>query len=187
MPLPQQVINQLSREPAKTPGWSGGVIFFSGALFIVTLLIYFGMTLAYEPYLNGKISGVETQIDTLGQTISPQDQTNLITFYSQISNLQSLLQNHVLFTQFLSWLEQNTEVNISYSSLSYVSNGQVTLAATAQSEADINQQIAIFQSSPQVESVVVTDINQNPQTGTYQFSAMLTMDPSIFVASSTSP
>src|ERR1035441_315975 len=112
MPLPQQVINQLSREPSETPGWSGGILLFSGALLLIILAVYFGMIFAYEPYLNGEISSVQSQIATLGQTISPGDQANLIAFYSQIANLQSLLHNHVIFSQFLSWLEQNTEAHV---------------------------------------------------------------------------
>jgi hypothetical protein len=187
MPLPQQVINQLSREPAETPGWSAGVIFYSAALFAIVLVIYFGMTLVYEPYLNKQVSDIENKVATLSQSISSQDQANLITFYSQISNLQTLLASHVLFPQFLSWLEQNTEANITYTAFSFGSGNQITFAATAVTEADVNQQIAIFQASPEVQSVVVSNVGAATSGGGFQFSVTLLMNPSIFIASTTTP
>ncbi len=185
MPLPQQVINQLSREPAETPGWSVGVMFFSAGFLIILLLIYFGMTLAYEPYLNGQISSVNNKTQTLSQSISSPDQANLLTFYSQIANLQMLLKHHIVFPQFLSWLGQNTEANIYYSSFSFSSGNELTLTGNAKTESDINQQIAIFQVSPEVQKVVVSNINPASTGGGLQFSATVLMNQSIFIASST--
>src|ERR1700722_6915274 len=143
MPLPQQVINQLNRDPVDTPGWSFGIIFFAAGLFGAVLIIYFVMIFGYEPYLNSQISKVQNQTAALSQSISSQDQTNFLTFYSQISNLQTLLSQHVLLSQFFAWLEQNTEANVYYTSFAFSSNDQVTLAITAKTEADVNQQIAI--------------------------------------------
>ncbi len=185
MPLPQQVINQLSREPAETPGWSTGIIFFSGALLVIVLAVYFAMILFFEPHINTQISNIDSQVQTLSQSISSQDQTNLLTFYSQISNLQSLLAHHVLFSQFLTWLEQNTETNVAYTSFSFSSGNQISLTATAASEADINQQIAIFQASPEVENVVISNVSAASTGGGFQFSATLLMNPSVFIASAT--
>jgi Tfp pilus assembly protein PilN len=183
MPLPQQVINQLSREPAETSGWSAGVVFFSGALLVVVLIIYFAMTLGYEPYLNSQISSVENKINTLSQSISSQDQTNLLSFYSQISNLQTLLSQHVFFSQFLSWLDSNTEANVSYTSFSFSSGNEISLTATASSEADINEQIAIFQGSPEVENVAISNVGAATGSGGgFQFSATLLMNPSVFTS-----
>lgn len=187
MALPQQVINQLSQEPAETPGWSSGVIFFSGGLLVVTLLIYFFMTLIYEPHLNSEILSTQNQVVQLSQKISPGDQANLITFYSQISNLQSLLQDHVLFGQFLTWLGQNTEANVYYSQLSFASGDQITLTGNAKSEADVNQQVAIFEASPEVEKAVVSTVGLSASTGLWQFTATLIMSPSVFTAMSTLP
>lgn len=185
MPLPQQVINQLSREPAETPGWSGGVIFFSAALLVIVLVVYFAMILVYEPYLNNQISTVNNKIETLSQSISSQDQANLLAFYSQVSNLQSLLTNHIIFTQFLSWLEQNTEANVSYTSFAYNSGDEITLTATAPSQSDVTEQIAIFQASPEVQNVVISSVGAANAGGGFQFSVTLLMNPSIFVASTT--
>jgi hypothetical protein len=188
MPLPEQVINQLSREPADTPGWSFGLIFFSGALLVIVLAIYFGMTLAYEPYLNTKIAAENSNLANLSQSISAQDEANVLTFYSQIANLQGILAKHTLVSQFLAWLEQNTEANVSYSSFSFSSGGEITLSGNALTEADVNQQIAIFQSSPDIENVVVSNVGSATSPGSagaFQFSVTLLMNPSVFTEQTT--
>jgi len=56
MPLPDKVIEQLGREPPKTPGWSFGIVMFSGTILFIAVFIYFGLTLGYEPYLQLQIS-----------------------------------------------------------------------------------------------------------------------------------
>jgi hypothetical protein len=187
MPLPQQVINQLSHEPPENPGWSGSVIFFSAGLLVVVLVIYCGMAFVYEPHLNAQISTVDGKVTALSQSISPQDQTNLLTFYSQISNLQTLLANHIIFPQFLSWLEQNTEANVTYTNFSFSSGNEITLTATAASEADVNEQIAIFQASPDIQSMVISNLTAATTGGGFQFGVTLLMNPSIFTASTTTP
>ena len=187
MPLPQQVINQLTRDDStSTPGWSSGVLLFSGAIFIVTLAIYFGMKMVYEPRLNAQVSNLQSNVATLGQSISSSDQTKLITFYSQISNLKALLQRHILFSQFFAWFEKNTEANIYYSQFSFSSGGsggQVIFTGNATSEEAINQQIAIFESSPQVQQVVVTNVGSQGPAGVFQFTATLILNPGVITSS----
>ena len=181
MPLPQQVINQLGQEPAQTPGWSTGIIFFSGGVFVIILAIYFGLTLVYTPYLNNEANNLQNQIATASQSISPDGEANLVTLYSQVSNLQSTLQNRILFSKFLSWLEQNTEAKVYYTQFSFASasGDQVTVTGVAQNVADISQQIAIFQSSPEVNNVSVSNIGVGTSGG-WQFNAILIMNPSLF-------
>lgn len=180
MALPQQVINQINREPDRSPGWSAGLILFCAGILVLTVVIYAGIKFGYEPYLNSQFSSTQTQIATLGQSISSSDTANLLTFYSQISNLQSLLSKHVINSQFFSWLEQNTEANVYYSQFSLVSGDQITLVGDALSEADVNEQVAVFEASPEVKSVAVTNVGVSG-SGKWQFTASLTMNQSLFL------
>jgi large exoprotein involved in heme utilization and adhesion len=185
MPLPEKVIEQLGRETSETQGWALGVLFFSGAILFLAVAIYFGLTLGYEPYLQSQLASVQGQVSTLSQSISASDQSNLINFYSQIANLQTLLQNHTHSSQFFSWLEKNTEANVSYQSLVRAPGGQVALNGVGLSEADVNEQIAIFENSPEVSSVTVSNVSapQLLESG-WSFSVTLVMNPSVFLASS---
>lgn len=193
MPLPEKVIEQLGRDPDKSPGWALGALLFSGGILFLAVIIYAGLTYGYEPYLNNQLTATQAKVSALTSQISPADQTQLIDFYSQIQNLQTLLQNHVLSTQFFTWLENNTEANVYYQSLSFSNENSVTLMAVAKTEADANQQIAIFENSPdEVTSVSVPSVSAPASlaaaaagTAGWTFAATLTLNPSIFLATTT--
>ena len=183
MPLPTQVVEKLSQEQVKTPGWSGGILMYAGALFLLVAGLYFGIKLVYEPILKSQVSAAEGQINKLGQTVSSADQAKIITYYSQISNLRNLIKNHTLFTPFLNWLESHTEANVSYNTFSYSSGGQIGLAGIAPSQSDIAEQIAIFQNDSEVKDVLLSAVNFAPATNEWQFNVSLVMQPKIFQAS----
>jgi hypothetical protein len=185
MPLPEKVIEQLGRETTETQGWAVGVLFFSGGILFLSLVIYLGLAFGYQPYLQSQLSSTKDQVSALQNSISTSDQTQLIDFYSQIANLQALLQNHALTSQLLTWLEKNTEVNVYYTSMNLTTGGHVLLQGIGASEADINQQLAIFENSPEVSSVAISTVDA-PQLGStgWGFNVLLVMNPSVFTSSS---
>ena len=135
------------------------------------------MRFGYEPYLNAQLSSLEGQAQKVGQSVSPADEANLVTFYSQISNLESLIKNHVFFSQFLTWLEQNTEANVYYTSMSFTSGNQVTLVGIAKTSADVSEQVAVFEASPEVSSVSLSNVSSFSSANEWIFNAVLTMQP----------
>jgi len=131
MPLPEKVIEQLGQEPPQTQGWALGALFFSGGILFLTVAVYFGLTLGYEPYLQSQLANAKNQVNALGNSVSASDQSQLIDFYSQIANLQTLLQKHTFSSQFFSWLEQNTEANVYYRSFALTQGDQIALSGVA--------------------------------------------------------
>jgi Tfp pilus assembly protein PilN len=181
MPLPQKVIEQLGREKPQTPGWAIGSLLFSGGILFLTIAIYLGLTYGYEPYLQSQITKQTDQVNLLDQSISTADQSSLINFYSQIANLKTLLQGHVISSQFFTWLEQNTEANVYYDSLALGQANHVTLDGIAKTEADVNQQLSIFENSKAITSVNVSNVTFSQQTGGgWTFNVILVMAPSLF-------
>ena len=183
MPLPEKVIEQLGRETPKTQGWAFGALLFSGGILFLAIAIYFGLTLGYAPYLQNQLKSTQAQVTTLNNSISASQQSEIIDFYSQIVNLQTLLREHTFPSQFFSWLEQNTEANVYYQSLALTAKDQVALAGVAKSEADVNQQIAIFEDSSAVSSVNVSSVTAPLLGGSaWNFSVTLILNPSVFLA-----
>jgi len=179
MPLPEKVIEQLGREPAKTPGWSFGLIMFSGTILFIVVVIYVGLVFGYEPYLSTQVSAKQDQITQLSQSISADDQAKLINFYSQISNLKTLLRNHVSGSQLFSWIEKNTQAKVYYQSFGLAPGNLLTLSAVAPTQADVDQQIAIFEASPEVTKVSVSSVATAPSGGIL-FNVTLLLSPTIF-------
>ena len=98
MALPQQVVEQLNQGTRRTPGWSSGMLLFSGSVLVVVIVIYAGLQFGYTPYLNGQVSSLESQAQKLGQSVSVTDQANLVTFYSQDqSSPVAHTESHFLF------------------------------------------------------------------------------------------
>jgi len=187
MPLPQQVIDRLSNETRETHDSSSGLLIFSIGVLVFVVLVYFGITIGYEPYLNSQISTLQQKIVTAGKSISADQQSSILNFYSEISNLQTLLKNHVVFSPFLSWLENNTETNVYYSSIVFSSGTQVSLTVDAKTQADLDQQLSIFESSPQVSHITVSAISPL-QAGTslwQQANVVIFMNSSIFSGNNT--
>ena len=186
MPLPQKVIEQLGHETTETQGWATDALFFSGGILFLAIVIYLGLSFGYAPYLQSQLKTTQDNVSALNNSISTGDQTQLVNFYSQIANLQALLQGHEVSSQLFTWLEKNTEANVYYQSMNLTSGYRVTLTAVALSEADVNQQIAIFENSPDVSSVAVSNVSA-PQLpgGVWDFNATLVLQSSVFIATST--
>lgn len=181
MALPEQVVTQLNQGSNRTPGWSSGILLFSGSILFIIIFIYAGLRFGYETYINGQLKSLEGQVQKVGQQITPASEANLIKFYSQIANLESLIKGHVFSSQFLTWLEQNTEANVYYTSISFSSGGQVALVGSAKTAADVSEQLAVFEASPEVSSVSLSSVALSPTANIWVFNAVLNMQPAVFL------
>ncbi|MDO8536843.1 MAG: hypothetical protein Q7R94_01195 [bacterium] len=185
MALPQKVIEQLGREPPKTPGWSGQLLMFSSTVLFISLLIYFGVAFGYQPYLESQVQKLNTQIQTFGQQIPLEKQAEIIKFYSQIANLKTILANHIISSPIFEWLEKNTQTNVYFTNATLnTSNNQLTLSGAAKTIDDVNQELAIFQSQPEVVKFSVGTISFT--NSLWRFELALSLDPKYFSKSGSS-
>jgi hypothetical protein len=182
MALPQQVIDRLSNDTQKTPRWSHGLLLFSAGIFFLIIFIYLGITVGYEPYLNSRISQLQQQMSTVSKSIPANQQSALVNFYSGLFHLQALLKGHVVFTPFFAWLEKSTEANVYYSHVVFSSGNQVAVTVEAKTQADLDQQLAIFESAPEVSHIAVSAIAPlQINNGSWQQANMiLFMNGSVF-------
>jgi hypothetical protein len=189
MALPQQVIDNLSNEKQETPKSFSGLITFSIGMFILLVVIYLGIIFGYDPYLNSQLSQTDTQMNNLVKSIPGDQQASLLKFYSGLSNVQVLLKNHTAFSPFFAWLEKNTESNVYYTNLSISSQQKISLTVNAKSQSDMEQQIAIFEKSPDISNFSISSINSSQQSGNsvlwQQASVSFSMATSTFIFSNT--
>jgi hypothetical protein len=185
MPLPQEVINRLSEDRPATPEWSSSVLWFSFGLLALMVLLYAGIAFGYEPYVEGQTNAVTASVVSLDKSIPSGQASSLMRLYSQAVHAKSLLEGHVLFSRFLTWLGNDTEANVYYASLGFAAKNQVTLVVLAKSEADVNQQVAIFEDDPNVASVSVSTVSLASVSGFWQANVTLVMNPSVFATTGT--
>ncbi|MEK7195196.1 MAG: hypothetical protein AAB655_00710 [Patescibacteria group bacterium] len=179
MPLPQKVIEQLGREPPKTPGWSGRLLMFSGLIFFLSLFIYLGLVFGYKTYLNSEVRKLDDQVQKFSQQIPLEEQVKIINFYSQLVNIKSLLAKHVYGSSIFSWLEKNTQFNVYYRDFGLdTSASSLHLSGSAKTMDDVIQQIAIFQSRPEIGKVSVSSVSFSE--GAWIFDVSIIFDPDFF-------
>jgi len=182
MALPQKVIEQLGREPATTPGWSGQLLMFTSTLFFISLFVYLGLAFGYSPYLSAQENKVQDQIQAFSQQIPVDQQVQLANFYSQISNLRTLLADHVISSPVFAWLEKNTEANIYFNKFSLTpSTSQLEVGGNAPSLDDVDQQLLIFKSQPEIQRIEIGSITLS--NNVWQFDFTLHFNPGYFYAS----
>lgn len=184
MPLPEQVIEQLGRETPQSQGWAWDALLFCGGMLFLSVAIYVGLKYGSEPYWTKQISNTKDAVSAAAASVPVTDQAQIVSFYSQTANLKAALANHQFTSQFFTWLENNTEANVYYVNLQLSAGGRVNLRGVGKTEADINQQLAIFENAPEVEDVSLSGVTV-PQGGTgYAFNVVLTMAPSVFASPS---
>jgi hypothetical protein len=180
MPLPQKVIEQIGREPPHTPGWSGQLLMFSSTIFFVILFIYLGLAFGYTPYLNSQFKKLEDQKAAIIQEIPVDKQAQLITFYSQLLNLQTILARHVVVSPLFDWIEKNTNQKIYFTQLSLnTAANQLTLDGAGASLDDINHELILLQAQPEVKEIDVKSISF--KDGAWAFETVLFLDPTYLI------
>jgi len=163
----------MSREPVRTPGWSGRLLMFSATIFIIALVVYFGLLYGYMPYAEKQRSSWQDKKANLEQQVSESQRTEILNFYSQLSNLNSLLDGHVLASSLFDLFEKNTVKSVYFTKLSFSGqDGQIMLTGVGKTMDDITSQMRVFQGSPEVKKITLSGASVI-QGGVWQFDMNL--------------
>ncbi|MEK7174147.1 MAG: hypothetical protein AAB759_00600 [Patescibacteria group bacterium] len=187
MALPQKVIEQLGREPARTPGWSGRLLMFSSAIFFIAAAVYVGIVYGNQPFLESQLGEVSNRMNALAQEIPADDQTKIFTFYSQIANIKTLLGKHVITSRLFEWLERQTSANVSFNRFAFTrGRNEAVLSGVAKTVDDFIQQVQVFQAQSEVKSVNFKNLSVLEKGG-WQFDMTLEFSPDFFEAKIIAP
>ena len=157
---------------------------FSATIFAISLFVYFGLAFGYRPYLESEVKRLSNQIQSFAQQVPLEEQKKIIAFYSQLANLRTLLENHVVISPLFPWLEESTQANIYFTKLNLtVQSEQAVMSGVARSVSDLAEQLAIFRERPEVKRVVFSNVaftSGGTSAGSWQFSVALTFDQELF-------
>ncbi len=147
--LNNQILTAREKVPSGVPQ---RFLTFSALVFLSVLLIYFGLTFGYAPFLKGEIKDAKAKVDELGRKISAEDQKELTSLYSQIVNIERLLSSHVFGSRIFDFLEENTAPQVTYlkTDLS-VPDRRVELDGVAATYDELVRQLAALEQAPEVE------------------------------------
>jgi len=170
---------ELKRAERLPVGWPWRLLLFSVIVFGATIAGYLGISLGYQPYLNSQIKTLDAKIANLTQTVGEEQQKNLVLLYSQLSNIQNLLNSHTAASKVLDLLEKNTQPQIYYLSLSFSLAGKdIQLDGSAPNYGVLAQQLEVFKQIPEIEKVSLGD-SVAIEDGTVHFSLRLIFKPEL--------
>lgn len=164
-------LNQFESENLPV-GWPWRFFSVSLIIFLAATLFFFGLSLGYEPYLNSKIREMDANIDQLLGIISREDQEKFAQFYSQLANLKTILDDHILSSKIFPLLEKITNQKVYYNNLNLrVPERELELEGFADSYGVLGEQLEAFDQAPEIERYLM---NQSQANGNLvQFKATL--------------
>jgi len=178
MALPTQEIEKIVRGPAAAQGTYKQLLVLSGSLLVISFVLYFGLTLGYEPYLQGQVANFDSQIQQFAKQVPAEDQAKLVSFYSQLVNLKTLLNRHPSTLNLFTWLEKNTQANTYFTKFSF--NGttyQFSLAGVSKTTDDVAMQAAILESQPEVLRMNLNNLSPAEGGSGWQFNINVFVSP----------
>lgn len=157
----------------------GRFLAFSIFIFLLVGISYFGLAFGYSAFLRGGIEDSSTKLDELGKRISADDQKELTGLYSQISNIEKLLNSHVLGSRVFTFLEATTVNQVTYIGADLSApDRRLTLDGAASSYDELVRQMAAYDAASEVERI---NLESSETVGSVvRFKISLIMKPEIF-------
>lgn len=182
MALPTQEIEKLAKSQTGEQGSYRQLLMLAGTLLFISVVLYLGLTFGYSPYVESQIVSVAEQSRALDAKVPKEKQDQLIAFYSQISNLSTLLNKHPNTVKIFGWLEANTQPNIYFSKLSFnLATYQLSLIGVGKTPLDIAEQVNIFEKTSEASRVNFNNIISMTGGG-WQFNLSIFLDPKFIAA-----
>jgi len=173
-----QLMDSFGPNDKMLSGWLSKFIRFGVILLVITIVVYILSNFVYIIFLDKEVADLENKIQGLEQEIPKQDREEVTIFYSQLVNLQKLLESHLYPTQIFERLELITLPRVSFTNFNYdFGEGRLKIDGYAQNLDLIAQQLLAFQRTSEFSKIVISDIRQaTPERS--NFNMEITFKPS---------
>ncbi len=162
-------------------GWPWRFFLFSVLIASTSAVVAVGLSFGYKPFLQSRLNQQQSNLEALGKVVPQAQQEEFVNFYSQLTNLQSVLARHVTVSPLFGFIESRTNTAVSYVTMeARVPDRKVVLEGSASNYAIFSQQLQAFSASPEVTGVIVN--NSSALDGKVKFRLTLTVRPSVFGA-----
>lgn len=119
MPYTQSTLqSELSKQREVSAGWPWHLLTLSLIIVLTVAAVYAGMKFGFEDvYLNRALSQANAESLKTSKTVSPDEQKQIFNFYSQLSNIDTLLKKQGKGTGYLDMIEKNTLKAVIYTNM----------------------------------------------------------------------
>ena len=175
--MPQQFLqNPLNQfEPERLPvGWPWRIFIFSGGLFTLAVLTYFGLVFGYKPFLESRISELDGELNKLAGVTSVEEREEFARAYSRLANAKGLLQSHTAAHKIFPLLERITNQRVNYSTGKLAASGrELELGGFAQSYLALSEQLEAFKQATEIESYLLDQSQKNEDSVQFKVTLKL--------------
>lgn len=147
----------------------------SAVIFVLMLVIYAGMAFGYEPYINKQIAQQDAQLKQVENEVSQGSQSQDLSLFSQLYNINQLNKKHVIASNLFAELEKRTLPSVRITNVQFsIVSGALMLSGTAPSWQTVVQQSSAWEQDPSVAGFMVNSFKPGSQSGAGVFSATVT-------------
>ncbi len=170
---------------------SGNNMFLVVSLVIGAIaLILAGAVFIYARVLAGESAAKQVELQTAEQAVSEGTVESFLRLRDRLSQAETLLSQHVLFSQFFDTLEAITLTNVRFTALSVSLNqdhtASVKMAGTAKTFNALAAQSAAFATQPLIKQAIFSGIGAD-KSGVVSFTVSATLDPRLITIPATVP
>lgn len=170
--------SELSTEKVAV-GWPWRLLFFSFFIFLLSFFVFFGLRYGYQNYLEDQIQFFDSELAKLSSKVSLEDQERFINFYSQLFNLQRILEDHPYSSNLFRFLEKNIVNSVYFSDALFKrSENTVTLKGMSNNFENLSGQLALLEKSSELAKTTLNNVSL--QKDGVSFSVSLTFKPEFF-------
>lgn len=145
--------------------------------------VYFGL-LIWENNIENNNQSLRARIDAINDDIKAAEEyvQDILRFQRKLKTAEQLLNQHIYWTNFFKFLEDNTLADVSYKGFSGGIDGQYSLSASSKSFANITEQLTILKKNEYVEKAGAARAQALAKEEiSVQFTLDLKVKPEIFV------
>lgn len=150
---------QFISEPVEV-GLPWRLMIFTFILFLFSILLFAGLRFGYNTYLDNQIRSVDQQMEDLANQVSEGERERFLTFYSQLSNLQEVLDRRQFSQKIFPLMESETLSSVYYTSAEY-SKDRISLILEGQAESmeDFVNQMTVYGNSDNISKAILNDLS----------------------------
>ncbi|MDP1688513.1 MAG: hypothetical protein Q8L47_00045 [bacterium] len=132
----------------------------------------------YKTFLTKKIETTQKSIDEKKAKISPENQRNLVDFYSQVYNLNKLFLTHPNISKIFNFFEENASKSVTFTKINYSKDSRlimVAIDAETKSMEQVASQLQALRLRPEVKEVILGSATESD--GKIKFTMRVGFEP----------
>jgi hypothetical protein len=182
MPYTQSTLqSELSKQREASAGWPWRLVTLSFVIVLTVGAVYIGMRFGFEEvYLKRALSNADAAFAKTSGSVSDDEQKQILGFYSQLSNIGTLLKKQGKSSPYLDMIEKNTLKAVMYTNMDMKTDERtvtIKMDGKTPSYVAVVEQMELYKKLPNVKEVKLSGARTGLQAADgIMFSLQVTLN-----------